>query len=53
MGENDGVPELPEVQALVDFLHERTDGLAIAGVEPPLCFFWQRICWPARMRCRA
>ena len=33
MGENDGVPELPEVQALVDFLHERTDGLAIAGVE--------------------
>ncbi|MGZ4634561.1 Fpg/Nei family DNA glycosylase [Oryzihumus sp.] len=27
------MPELPEVQALVDFLHERTDGLAIAGVE--------------------
>jgi formamidopyrimidine-DNA glycosylase len=27
------VPELPEVQALVDFLHERTDGLAIVGVE--------------------
>ena len=25
MGENDGMPELPEVQALVDFLHERTD----------------------------
>ena len=33
MGENDGVPELPEVQALVDFLRERTDGLAVAGVE--------------------
>jgi formamidopyrimidine-DNA glycosylase len=27
------VPELPEVQALVDFLRERTDGLVIAGVE--------------------
>ena len=27
------MPELPEVQALVDFLHERTDGLAVAGVE--------------------
>jgi formamidopyrimidine-DNA glycosylase len=27
------VPELPEVQALVDFLRERTIGLAIAGVE--------------------
>jgi formamidopyrimidine-DNA glycosylase len=27
------VPELPEVQALVDFLRERTSGLAIAGVE--------------------
>jgi formamidopyrimidine-DNA glycosylase len=27
------VPELPEVQALVDFLGERTHGLAIAGVE--------------------
>jgi len=27
------VPELPEVQALVDFLRERTDGLAVAGVE--------------------
>jgi formamidopyrimidine-DNA glycosylase len=27
------VPELPEVQALVDFLGERTSGLAIAGVE--------------------
>jgi len=27
------VPELPEVQALVDFLRERTDGLAIVGVE--------------------
>jgi len=27
------VPELPEVQALVDFLRERTNGLAIVGVE--------------------
>jgi formamidopyrimidine-DNA glycosylase len=27
------MPELPEVQALVDFLAERTDGLAITGVE--------------------
>jgi formamidopyrimidine-DNA glycosylase len=27
------VPELPEVQALVDFLRERTDCLVIAGVE--------------------
>jgi formamidopyrimidine-DNA glycosylase len=27
------MPELPEVQALVDFLRERTNGLAIAGVE--------------------
>ncbi|HEX7537693.1 MAG TPA: DNA-formamidopyrimidine glycosylase family protein [Dermatophilaceae bacterium] len=27
------MPELPEVQALVDFLRERTIGLAIAGVE--------------------
>jgi formamidopyrimidine-DNA glycosylase len=27
------VPELPEVQALVDFLAERTSGLAVAGVE--------------------
>jgi len=27
------VPELPEVQALVDFLSERTSGLAIVGVE--------------------
>ena len=27
------MPELPEVQALVDFLRERTDGLAVAGVE--------------------
>jgi formamidopyrimidine-DNA glycosylase len=27
------VPELPEVQALVDFLAERTDGLAVTGVE--------------------
>jgi len=27
------VPELPEVQALVDFLRERTSGLVIAGVE--------------------
>jgi len=29
----DAVPELPEVQALVDFLAERTDGLAVASVE--------------------
>jgi formamidopyrimidine-DNA glycosylase len=27
------VPELPEVQALVDFLGERTDGQAIVGIE--------------------
>jgi len=27
------VPELPEVQALVDFLRERTHGLAVVGVE--------------------
>ena len=27
------MPELPEVQALVDFLRERTSGLAIIGVE--------------------
>ena len=27
------MPELPEVQALVDFLAERTDGLAVAAVE--------------------
>ena len=27
------MPELPEVQALVDFLSERTSGLAIVGVE--------------------
>ena len=27
------MPELPEVQALVDFLHERTNSLAIVGVE--------------------
>ena len=27
------MPELPEVQALVDFLAERTDGLAVTGVE--------------------
>ena len=27
------MPELPEVQALVDFLRERTDGLAIVGIE--------------------
>jgi formamidopyrimidine-DNA glycosylase len=33
VGQNGRVPELPEVQALVDFLRERTDGLAIAGVE--------------------
>jgi formamidopyrimidine-DNA glycosylase len=30
---NGQVPELPEVQALVDFLRERAEGLAIAGVE--------------------
>jgi len=28
------MPELPEVQALVDFLRERTDGLVVTGVEP-------------------
>ena len=33
MGKNGWVPELPEVQALVDFLRERTVGLAIVGVE--------------------
>ena len=27
------MPELPEVQALVDFLRERVDGLAIVGIE--------------------
>ncbi len=27
------MPELPEVQALVDFLRERTDGRAIVGIE--------------------
>jgi formamidopyrimidine-DNA glycosylase len=27
------MPELPEVQALVDFLRTRTDGLAVTGVE--------------------
>ena len=27
------MPELPEVQALVDFLAERTDGLAVTKVE--------------------
>lgn len=27
------MPELPEVQALVDFLAERLDGLAVTGVE--------------------
>jgi formamidopyrimidine-DNA glycosylase len=27
------VPELPEVQALVDFLAERTAGLAVTKVE--------------------
>ncbi|WP_018157474.1 Fpg/Nei family DNA glycosylase [Demetria terragena] len=27
------MPELPEVQALVDFLADRTDGLAVTGVE--------------------
>jgi formamidopyrimidine-DNA glycosylase len=31
--ENGQVPELPEVQALVDFLRERISGLAIVGVE--------------------
>jgi formamidopyrimidine-DNA glycosylase len=30
---NGCVPELPEVQALVDFLGERTKGLAIVGIE--------------------
>lgn len=33
LGENGRVPELPEVQALVDFLRERTDGHAIVGIE--------------------
>lgn len=33
LGENERVPELPEVQALVDFLRERTDGLAIVSLE--------------------
>ena len=33
LGENGLVPELPEVQALVDFLRGRTEGLAIVGVE--------------------
>jgi formamidopyrimidine-DNA glycosylase len=33
LSENGRVPELPEVQALVDFLRERTNGLAIVGVE--------------------
>jgi len=33
LGKNGQVPELPEVQALVDFLRERTEGLAIVGVE--------------------
>lgn len=33
LGENRQVPELPEVQALVDFLRERTNGLAIVGIE--------------------
>jgi formamidopyrimidine-DNA glycosylase len=33
MRENGQVPELPEVQALVEFLRERTAGLAIVGVE--------------------
>src|SRR5665811_2249034 len=32
LSENRAVPELPEVQALVDFLRERTDGLAIVAV---------------------
>ena len=31
--ERPGVPELPEVQALVDFLAERVVGLAVTGVE--------------------
>ena len=33
MRENGRVPELPEVHALVEFLRERTDGLAIVGIE--------------------
>lgn len=33
MGQNEPVPELPEVQALVDFLAERVVGLAVTGVE--------------------
>lgn len=33
MSENRRVPELPEVQALVDFLREATNGLAIVAVE--------------------
>jgi formamidopyrimidine-DNA glycosylase len=33
VGQTGRVPELPEVQALADFLRERTDGLAIAGLE--------------------
>jgi formamidopyrimidine-DNA glycosylase len=33
LGENGQVPELPEVQALVDFLRERTTGQAIVGIE--------------------
>jgi len=33
MGENGQVPELPEVQALVDFLRERTAGLAIVSID--------------------
>ena len=33
MREDGLVPELPEVQALVEFLSERTSGLAIIGVE--------------------
>src|SRR5450759_2888929 len=33
MRENGRVPELPEVHALVEFLRERTDGLAVVGIE--------------------
>jgi formamidopyrimidine-DNA glycosylase len=33
LSENGSVPELPEVQALVEFLGERTRGLAIVAVE--------------------
>jgi formamidopyrimidine-DNA glycosylase len=33
LGQNVPVPELPEVQALADFLAERTAGLAVTGME--------------------